>query len=314
MNGAFGTYGQVKDGVPTEGYLGQGLSFEEGGYMDGGNPTTFNPTEGVMLQAWIRPGLLAPWAGTEETEKGVTTRRIEEYMIICKGRRSEFRLEDFSYFLQLTNEYALEAGIRGPLGSNEDDGVYIVSTYPGAVEPERWSRVGMIFNGEEVKILVNGVERTVLVPVVAGEPLECPPRLEPNLGPLYVSHPDWSFIGEIDEVKIGAIHTPEDARYSLPADVSFLFPPDPLDPLRIRRLRFSGDGRLDPVVHPLPVQIRITDAEGYRRSDLLVQEIEDKMGKKKKRQDEKTVTPGEEPEIPDDRMAVITIERSGHIH
>ena len=331
MNGAFGEYGQVKNGaLDPEGRIGGALRFddpEQAGYMQcSGSRPGFNPTEGVVLQAWVLPRNLAVGIDPDESGGRRNAVQADEYMVICKGRLRGNDPDDFSYFLRLTSDYAVEAGIKGPPGSNENDGIYIVTTFPGAVRPERWSKLEMIYDGTGIELRVNGVRRSASPPLVGGELLTCPSRLETNPGPLYVSHPERSFFGMIDEVRIGVIQTPDGSRYRLPGEVTFLFRGDPGDPRdperkpRTKRIRFDAKGRLDERLHPFPIQVILTDAMGFRQSDRVVRDLEARAGrgtdtkKKLSPQEMRTIGPGEMPEIPEDKMATITIEMSGYIH
>lgn len=315
------TYGQVfradPDEFPDEGRVGDGIRFRIGSYMDCGDQPSWNPVEGIILEAWIKSDDLAPLPSNGD----VPTGEVDEFMVICKGRLMPDDPYDFSYYLLVTSDYAVEAGIRGPRDSNEDDGIYRVETYPGAFEPGRWTKVAMTYNGQKIEIRVNGVPHRAMAPLVGGETLSCPPRLERRLGsPLYVSHPDRSFMGIIDEVRIGAIHTPERATYALPGEVIFLLPGDPMGDKRTVRVHFDAEGRLDRFYHSGPVEIVLVDAKGFGPEDRIKREIAEaeakKKGKKRRKltpPEQRTLTVGEPAQIREDDKVVITVELSGDI-
>ena len=315
IDGAYGNFGEVRGADLDWGKVGQALFFGPGGYLDAYDRATFNPRDGIILEAWINLDVnafaISTGSGVDEPVE-----QADEFMVICKGSSPP---DDFSYFLRVTSDFAVEAGVKGPPDSNAADGVYIVSTDDRAFEPRRWTKVGMTYDGDRLEIHVNGVPRYCEAPMVGGERLECPPRLEPSWGSLYISHPIRSFVGGIDEVRLGAIHYPENARYRLPGEVSFLLREDPAGEGGPFRIRFTAEGRLDPFLHPRPVRIVLTDAEGYRPSDEVIRrglEAEAKASGKRRTlgpEEQRTRTPGEIPEVPDDHKAVITVELSGHI-
>ncbi|MCZ6688189.1 MAG: hypothetical protein O7H41_01095 [Planctomycetota bacterium] len=317
------TYGQVfradPDEFPIPGKLGDAILFRLGSYLDAGDEPAWNPTDGVILEAYIKADDLSLPPGNGN---GPAVDEVEEFMVICKGWLRPGNSYGFSYFLRVTSDYAVEAGIRGPEDSNEDDGIYVVKTHPGAFEPGRWTKVAMTYNGIEIEIRVNGVRRGAFAPRVGGEPLSCPPRMEPRLGrPLFISHPDRSFIGAIDEVRIGAIHAPEGARYQPAGDVVFLTPTDLKGARRVQRIWFDADGRLDPIHHSRPVEILLTDAEGYGVEDMIKKKIarveasrrKNKKRRKFTREEMRTRTSETARPLPEDQLARITVELSGDI-
>ena len=103
--------------------------------------------------------------------------------------------------------------------------------------------------------------------------------------------------------------------------MTFNLPRDVFGEMKTGLIRFDGAGRLDPLFHALPIQLELTDAPGFRKSDQVVRAAEKAAAAKNPRrtrklrpQEQKSIAPGEEPQPDEAHIVRITIERAGHVH
>jgi len=173
-------------------------------------------------------------------EADVFPRTVQASTIVQRGR--QFRL-------LLTSDGAAEARVGlsdGPLDTAKDAGEAIATTPPGCVPPNRWSRVGFVYDRLALTVLVDGVPRASKVAT---------DFVRREIAPLTISSKSDSFLGLIDELRVGAI-VPGDGE-ALPKDVAFARAAGRV------AVRFTGEGMLDPAFHhaAVPVALRFPEGE-----------------------------------------------------
>jgi len=188
-------------------------------------------------------GSLAAWrlADGFSVEADVRPDRDQAATIASRGRQWKLVL--------LTNG-ALEAQVALAVeaGSPKTAGTAVATTPPGVVRAGRFTRVAAVYDRIALTLLADGVPRArvyVSEPVLADE------------SPFRVSDREATFLGAIDEVRVGAV-VPGDGR-ALPRDVAFDFEAPRME------VRFQPDGTLDPAFHDAPVTIPMAFREGGRR-------------------------------------------------
>ena len=240
--GSRGLVARVTGATWDKGRIGNALFFEEGGaHVDCGDLPIFSPRDGVKIEAWVYPGDFAqvrtPADGDHRARPPAPGLRHEDlYLFEVVGKGD-------GYFLRIREDYAIVAGVRGLESSKP----VVRSTPPGVLSPERWAEVAMVFDGEDLRILVNGLRRN-LPPGEEENAAKLPKALLVDRAPLCVSNafPGLSFFGGIDEVRVSGIASEESIE--LGGDVAVEAP---------AAVRFDSRGELDGLYHSGPVHIAV---------------------------------------------------------
>ncbi len=291
--GAFGVSSQVVNAYPVNGKTGSGLEFGTGeglkvadSYVDCGNLPIFTPPAGIVIDVWVYPGdfrgnvykkLIGRAADNyeeaepdEEELEEQARRRAQNEITLKQKYEGEQRFsivyKEDSYFLSLTENYALEFGFVSPAS------YFPFRTADNIVTPNTWNHVVLRYSAsvdyppEALKIFVNNVPLTVLFITRRMRRLEpiaklpardregmLPKRLSESDRNLYISDPKESFYGKMDEVRIAAIVEPEVQKL----DAAYLmgYP---------QVIYFDACGRLDPQHHEGDMIVKLTENPLYR--------------------------------------------------
>ncbi len=239
--------GRGRGVTPEAGRIGGCLAFAApGAHVDFGTAPRFDALEGVSIEAYVYAADYASlrdpaYAGTRrQPPPGAGANAQYLFQVAGKGE---------SYYLQVREDYAIEAGVRGERDPVNDPGRVARArreTRAGTLVAERWTHVAMVYDGRDLKILVDG-QRRDLGPS-AGESV--PARLVASAAPFVVSHPDprLSFLGALDELRLSGVVAEE--TFELPGDVVFA-------PGGAEAVRFDAHGQLDPLFHNAPVGIGV---------------------------------------------------------
>ena len=222
-----------------------------------------SPAGGIFIDVWIYPG---DFRGRRylEVRKGVVEDAPDFSAPFSERFEKELRfvilMRYGSFFLSLTESYALEVGfwepkVRRPLRTRD-----------GVVQPNRWQHVSLRYNLREVSLSVDGVElslfkvtgdtRMVALSRLDAEEYEdlMPKQVPESDEPIFISSPEESFYGAIDEVRVDGYV----------ADEEFVLPPG----IRIMGeggyVNFGPDGALDARYHGEDAEIEITNNVHYR--------------------------------------------------
>lgn len=223
------------------------------------------PAEGIHVRCWLYLGDLGSRLVRRRSQEprntgdpnyeraGPTWReappRVQDYdpmdppyfVIARKGRAFGFAV---------TAAYELEAAVTGEGLTGEV--TYVTRTRPHTLRPDRWYRVEFGFDGQQVRIVVDGIGRQHL-PVPGQETL--PATLLRDSSPVAISDPDprRGFYGMIDELKLGAIVS--STRLEIPKDIYLVAPG--------RNVSFDLLGQLDPSRHSEPFVLYLSNAEDF---------------------------------------------------
>ena len=240
-HGARGMDARATKATQDEGWLGSALYFEQpGAFADCGNAPIFSPRDGVRVDAAV---LAADFEKlrADDTAKarppapGKKPTDLWEFQVAGKGDE---------YWLRIREDYAILAHVSG------ERGLYVErATPPGAVPPERWTRVGFVYDGEEMKILVDGLRRDI--DPKTSDPM--PHRLVATAAPLEISssRPGLAFAGGVDELAVSGMIAEEEAK--LPDDLAIEAPP---------AIRFDSRGELDTRYHEGGARIVLSPIRG----------------------------------------------------
>jgi hypothetical protein len=178
----------VDGGEQVFGRYGLGLLFEQTGPYGAAwafveDRPALSPLEGVTVECWVKLGKLESRLRTRPSSNQPTSEQEDLY---SRGgeppRTAPERLASFSradppifyvlrkgraYALGVTAAYEVEVALTGP---EDPELTYVTRTRPGTLQPDRWYRLGFAFDGERVRIFVNGIARMHL------------PVLKTNLG------------------------------------------------------------------------------------------------------------------------------------
>lgn len=307
--GAFGMRGKVTNAYLVQGKTGNGLEFGTGqgldvrdSYVDCGNLPAFTPPGGLVLEAWIFPGDFrgdvykelmgklqkddddddeesAP--DEEELEEQARRRALNEITFKQKYDKEErfaIVFKEGSYFLKLTENYALEFGFAEPKS------YYPLRTLDNVVTPNMWNHIVLHYSAsidyppDKARLYVNNVPLTIffvdvrhslarLEPIASMPPEDArgmlPEHLVETDMSLFISDSEESFYGIIDDVRIGAIVDPEVEKLD---SASLMGYP--------QTIYFDSQGRLDPERHEGDVVIRLTENPDYEAPEPEEEEIE----------------------------------------
>jgi len=297
--GAFGITGQVYNANLVTGKVGNGLEFgtTDGldlmdSYVDCGNLPRYTPPSGVIFDVWIYPGdfrgsryksLIGQIVEESEDESELDEEELEEEarrkaqseMTLRRKFKEERRFsiiyKEGSYFINITENYALEFGFAEPTS------FFPLRTVDNVLTPNMWNHIILRYSGtlqsppDKVRIYVNNVPLTVFFLEDAGPDYKMesianlearksedmlPDRLNQTESNLFISDSEWSFYGIIDEVRIGAILDPEIEKL----DAAYLmgYP---------QVIYFDSQGRLDPERHEGDISVKLTENPLYRAPD-----------------------------------------------
>ncbi len=263
---------------------GQGLNIQDS-YVDCGNNPAFMPPAGIVIEAWIYPGdfrgpiyksLAKPPenssdkgdADETEAEKEERARRRAENEISLKQKLDNepyfvIMIKDGSYYLGLTINYALEFAFA------DTSNFYPLRTLDNVVTPGMWNHIMLRYSGaveyppDKVRIYVNGIPVTVMYVKTSGDTLALvpveniprkywndilPPQISITDSDLFISDPMYSFFGNIDDVRIGAVVDPEERKISSAYLMGYP-----------QTIFFDSQGRLDPERHSDDALVVLTE-------------------------------------------------------
>jgi type II secretory pathway pseudopilin PulG len=286
--GAFGLHGKGYNTFVAQGKFGSAREFgteaklkARESFIDCGNSPTFTPPTGIVISVWIFPGdfkgdLFKTLAGIQESPGRYGSKVQKE--ITLKGKYlNEYRFtivaKGASYFLRLTEEYALEFGFL------PDRDYYPFRTIDHVVTPNRWNHVTLRYSSafkkpqDRLKVYVDAIEQSIFyidtignwkAKPIAPQPDEeglseklakemLPDRLEASSEPLTISSKEESFFGKIDEVCIFALIEPE--VHSLKSAALMGYP---------QIIHFDRQGHLDSEYHDSPVTVMLTENPAYK--------------------------------------------------
>ena len=241
--------GQVRV-APGKGRTGNAGLFK-GGYLEFQAQSRFAMTEGIELDAWVKPEpnqrVMSIVRGGESYDVSLVQRgEGDSYDVRLSLKLRKATDSDRVTALQTTFETT--GGTGGPV-----------------VADGRWNRVQVSFHGLEPSIRVNGIEwyesKTVTGRragpggAIGAEALEAVRRIDvPADGvlPLTISSGQRPFYGELDAVRLMGVFRSEELERDLPGDLEVIYPALPL------RIAFAN-GALDPDVHNRDLIIRIAD-------------------------------------------------------
>jgi len=245
----------VGGGVP--GRVGKGASFRGEQFLDCGAEPRFDLRVGVAIEAWVRHS-------NEAAVKPPRSQRVRRRKRLGKKREvvddeiaHTILAKQGSYSLSMTEHGALEGSV----------GRYRVTTEDEVVAPHRWVFVELIWDGLEVRLSADGVERDV-VPLKSSRALtgkgrhdtgEVPREIPVSQAPLTISSPYAPFPGDIDEVRLRGRSEPLIYRF-----------PDHEHIVGWKKiLRFDRGGHLDRAHHEKGMRIvlvELTDDQFARRN------------------------------------------------
>jgi hypothetical protein len=243
--GARGLAARAMHVTVDKGRVGNAVFFEApGGDVDCGDLPAFAAQAGVRIEAWVCPADFDKVRNPpEETSRGPRppapgARKDDPYLFQVAGKGD-------AYFLRVREDYALVGGVRG---AKAKEGTVVRETAPGLLSAERWAEVALVYDGEDLALLVNGLRRDI--PPGKNDP-PLPRALAADRAPLVVSSPDpaLTFVGGIDEVRVSAILAEEGVDFG--ADIAIDAPPV---------VRFDPRGELDRVEHASAVRITVRRA------------------------------------------------------
>jgi type II secretory pathway pseudopilin PulG len=130
-----------------------------------------------------------------------------------------------------------------------------VATAPGVVAPGVWARVGLFFDGSEIRITAHEVVEA-LKPL-AGENMPGPARLTPLDAKDRLKFGGKGFRGAIDEILYRTAEEEEVTPLATGRAVEFDHASDVV-------VRFDHEGRLDPRLHTEAVEIAVKDEQERR--------------------------------------------------
>ncbi len=235
-------------GTVVQGRVGSGLSFRSAtAHYECGTEARFDLRTGIVIEAWVRhfavPAVKDPTGGSTKPRRLRSgSRRGQE-----EGPAAAILKKDGAYFLGMTPAGALEGSI----------GAYSVRTDDGVVQPERWVRVEMRFDGRRIELAADGVPReafstgAIKPPTAKGSveldraPSVCP--VTPAV--LTISDPRLPFPGEIDEVKLSGTTEP----------VEYQWPPHEQVLGWKKVIHFDRRGHLDPAFHPEGIRMVLVE-------------------------------------------------------
>ena len=180
-----------------------------------GRSPSFNGTQGFFVEAFVQvaPGIEAPF--------------------LKKGQAFE---------LSVTSDLGIAARVRcrekGLLGAGDAEMLTLVQS--GCLLSDRWTRVGVSFDGTQIQLFIDGRLRATQR---AEEPL--PHWPDPD-GDLVVGSSSPAFLGGVDEVRLAVVSVSRSEP--LPEGVTFAGPVT---------VHFDGRGRLDPTRHAEPATVTL---------------------------------------------------------
>lgn len=133
------------------GRIGSAAGVRGRGAIDCGDESRFALRYGVAIDAWVRHELADPLSPPERSSKRAP-RRFDRARRRAPDEKTFAILEKAgAYSLGMTSSGALVGTIGGEVVTTEDD----------VVSPHRWVFVSMSFDGDEIRLSADGVERSV---------------------------------------------------------------------------------------------------------------------------------------------------------
>lgn len=280
LRGALNIEAEVFGGQPVQGRLGAGMLFGEkpgGGasraellmvepqWVEVEDRPSLSPAEGLFLEVWLQVGRLEDKLNDKRGDRYGARLPDDPFPPILEApERSVFvaspsNLPKFTvlrkgaaYELMINADYSVEVGLSGFDVSGEPC-VFLARSAPGLVKAQRWTKVSLAYNGQELRLFVNDLDR-VLTPIslTNEELVPFPVRLKTTEAPLRFSDPNprRTFYGAIDELRIAGLIRGD----ALP------IPPNILLLSEARFIRFDALGQLDQTAHSAAVSLVLSDA------------------------------------------------------
>jgi prepilin-type N-terminal cleavage/methylation domain-containing protein len=255
VSGARGAPATLRGGAALgKGHTGRGLHLTGGGYADCGAAPAYDFRAGVFAEAWVRwskssPGGQIMGGGTTTRTKAKTTRPRPA----PKGRHLEARavgVDDAAALLSKGSSFFLGIGGDGSLEGRI--GEHRVRTAPGVMAAGRWTKVALWFDGEELLLQADGIERETYQPDHPGDEKSAartPASIPPSGEPFLIG--STTLEADIDEVRLHGMVEP--LRYQLGPRERFIG--------WKKVIRFDRRGRLDPRYHEMGVRVLLCAEE-----------------------------------------------------
>lgn len=226
LSGSLALDGRVVEAVfVDDGFVGQGLAFPERAFAE--IPVQydpgFDPTDGFALEVCVR----------REALGGGRVVRLGSVCALEIGAGGELR----GRFVPSTES-------PGSADERARGFPVVVQSEPGAVPPERWTRVRVEYDRARLTVYVDGVPVAAVDETAPVAPLD---------GPLILSDERHAFPGTIDRLVVGVVAADDGAR--LPDAVRF-------DEDTPERIWFDGGGGLDRTRHREPVAVTLHFEDG----------------------------------------------------
>lgn len=230
---------------PVEGHVGGGIRLPGTGYIHCGTNPRFDVAAGLQVEAWIFSESSAESFHDSESRRtrrrGTRPRRGRE-----SKRESRRAVVDKlgAFYLGVGENRTVEGMVGG----------YRVETAPGLVKDGRWTHIAMAFDGGELRLTVDGIERQA-APVDEKVLSTLPSVVPVTLTPLTIGSPRGSFEGLIDEVRFRGLVEPHEF------DI-------PFNQLVIgwkKVIYFDRKGHLDARYHDRPVRVAVYEIRPRER-------------------------------------------------
>jgi hypothetical protein len=204
------------------------LPADSPGFVKLGTSPSFDAPLGLAVEAFVR---VEPGTG------GV---------IVRKGN---------AFALSLTADARLRGAVQVAAASGERTGTAetLVAETSAHVTPGRWTRVGMEYDGFELRLSIDGVEQAAVAEQERRFPVPDPEA------DLVVGAQNPPFAGDVDEVRFAGVVARESP--ALPDGVVFA---------ATGTIVFDGSGRLDPAFHARPATLELKYEEGAKSRSVTV--------------------------------------------
>ncbi|MFH1423255.1 MAG: prepilin-type N-terminal cleavage/methylation domain-containing protein [Planctomycetota bacterium] len=279
--GALGLHGTGYNTLPAPGKYGSAREFGatpglnvKNSYIDCGDTATLTPPTGLIISAWIFSGDIN--GSFFKSIAGITPiqnkRKKDDAITIKDKYTQEYRFtivaKGASYYLRLTEQYALEFGFI------PDISYCPFRTLDHVLVPNVWNHIRMRYNpalknpGDKLKISVNGIDLSIFYINVDDKEWKInhissipdwmakdmlPDNIVSSTNPLTISSKEESFFGKIDEVSISSLM---EAEICKPKGAYLMEYP--------QVIHFGGNGGLDSEYHNSSVSIMLTEDPLYK--------------------------------------------------
>ncbi len=149
--------------------------------------------------------------------------------------------------------------LEGRVGRADESGSFRVQTRPFTIVPRRWTLVSMRFDGLDLRLAVDGMDRRTRIASIEGrDPKKYPPpdSLHIVIEPLTIGSPRGSFRGLVDEVRLRGMVEP--VEFEVPENQGILG--------WKKVIWFDKKGHLDSRYHDRPVRVIVHEIVPERDS------------------------------------------------